>query len=402
ERYRLEDLKVRGTDWNLSIGTLMLSRFFDGYHPNYSRIIWVNTLIRGCTLNFLNHPFNIDLMPVEMGSFDVIIGMDWLAKYHAVIVCDEKLVHVPFGDKTLIFHGDGSNNGHESRLNIISCTKAQKYLLEGCPIFLAQVTMKKAEDKSKEKQLEEVPIVQDFHEVFPEDLPSIPPTRQIEFQIDLIPGAAPVARTPYRLAPSEMKELSDKLKELSDKRLYKTQFLTLGSFGLVCQEEGWVLEEDIPKTAFRTRYRHYEFQVMPFGLTNAPAVFMDLMNRVCKPYLDKFVIVFIDDILIYSKNKQEHAEHPKLILELLKKEQLYAKFSKCEFWIPKVQFLGHVIDSQGIHVDPAKIESVKDWASPKSATEIRQFLGLAGYYRRFIKGFSKIADMCKIHTSVCT
>ncbi|GJR65598.1 putative reverse transcriptase domain-containing protein [Tanacetum coccineum] len=152
-----------------------------------------------------------------------------------------------------------------------------------------------------------------------------------------------------------------------------------------------VREEDIPKTTFRTRYGHYEFQVMPFGLTNAPTVFMDLMNRVCKPYLDKFVIVFIDDILIYSKNKKEHEEHLKAILELLKKEELYAKFSKCEFWIPKVQFLGHVIDSQGIHVDPAKIESIKDWASPKTPTEIRQFLGLAGYYRRFIEGFSKIA-----------
>ncbi|GJV72947.1 putative reverse transcriptase domain-containing protein [Tanacetum coccineum] len=153
-----------------------------------------------------------------------------------------------------------------------------------------------------------------------------------------------------------------------------------------------VREEDIPKTAFRTRYGHYEFQVMPFGLTNAPAVFMDLMNRVCKPFLDKFVIVFIDDILIYSKNKKEHEEHLKAILELLKKEELYAKFSKCEFWLPKVQFLGHVIDSQGIHVDPAKIESIKDWASPKTPTEIRQFLGLNGYYRRFIKGFSKIAN----------
>ncbi|GJQ96425.1 putative reverse transcriptase domain-containing protein [Tanacetum coccineum] len=151
-----------------------------------------------------------------------------------------------------------------------------------------------------------------------------------------------------------------------------------------------VREEDILKTIFRTRYGHYEFQVMPFGLTNAPAVFMDLMNRVCKPYLDKFVIVFIDDILIYSKNKQEQEEHLKLILELLKKEELYAKFSKYEFWIPKVQFLGHVIDSQGIHVDPAKIESIKDWTSPKSPTEIRQFLGLAGYYQRFIEGFSKI------------
>nr|GFB00429.1 putative reverse transcriptase domain-containing protein [Tanacetum cinerariifolium] len=130
---------------------------------------------------------------------------------------------------------------------------------------------------------------------------------------------------------------------------------------------------------------------MPFGLTNAPAVFMDLMNRVCKPYLDKFVIVLIDDILIYSRNEKEHEEHLKAILELRKKEELYAKFSKCEFWIPKVQFLSHVIDSQGIHVDPAKIESVKDWASPKSPTKIRQFLGLAGYYRRFIEGFSKIA-----------
>nr|GFA68347.1 putative reverse transcriptase domain-containing protein [Tanacetum cinerariifolium] len=149
--------------------------------------------------------------------------------------------------------------------------------------------------------------------------------------------------------------------------------------------------KDIPKTAFRTRYGHYEFQVMPFGLTNTPTVFMDLMNRVCKPYLDKFVIVFIDDIFIYSKYEKEHEEHLKAILELLKKEELYAKFSKCDFWIPKVQFLGHVIDSQGIHVDPTKIESVKDWASPKSPTEIRQFLGLARYYRRFIKGFSKMA-----------
>ncbi|GJT64014.1 putative reverse transcriptase domain-containing protein [Tanacetum coccineum] len=129
-----------------------------------------------------------------------------------------------------------------------------------------------------------------------------------------------------------------------------------------------VHDEDISKTAFRTRYGHYEFQVMPFGLTNTPAVFMDLMNQVCKPYLDKFVIIFIDDILIYSKSKEEHAEHLELILELLKKEELYAKFLKCDFWLSKVQFLGHVIDSEGIHVDPAKIESIKDWASLKTPT----------------------------------
>nr|GEX26856.1 putative reverse transcriptase domain-containing protein [Tanacetum cinerariifolium] len=152
-----------------------------------------------------------------------------------------------------------------------------------------------------------------------------------------------------------------------------------------------VREEDIPKIAFRTRYGHYKFQVMPFGLTNAPAVFMDLMNRMCKPYLDKFVIVFIDDILIYSKNKEEHEQHLKFILELLTTNELYAKFSEYEFWIPKVQFLGHVIDSQGIYVDPANIESIKDWTSPKTPMDIRQFFGLVGYYRRFIEGLSKIA-----------
>ncbi|GJX72330.1 putative reverse transcriptase domain-containing protein [Tanacetum coccineum] len=332
--------------------------------------------------------------------------------------------------------------GSVTRLNIISCTKAQKYMEKGFPFFLAHITAKEVEDKSEEKRLEDVPIVQDFPEVFPEDLPGLPPTRQVEFQIDLVPGAAPVARAPYRLAPSEMKELSEQLKELSDKGFIRPSSSPWGApvlfvkkkdgsfrmcidyrelnkltvknryplpriddlfdqlqgssvYSKIDLRSGYhqlrVREEDIPKTAFRTRYGHYEFQVMPFGLTNAPAVFMDLMNRVCKPYLDKFVIVFIDDILIYSKNKQEHEEHLKIILELLKKEELYAKFSKCEFWIPKVQFLGHVIDSEGIHVDPAKIESIKDWASPKSPTEIRQFLGLAGYYRRFIEGFSKIA-----------
>ncbi|GJY59673.1 putative reverse transcriptase domain-containing protein [Tanacetum coccineum] len=198
---------------------IILTTLDHGYDVELAdgRIIWVNTLIRGCTLNFLNHPFNIDLMPVEMGSFDVIIGMDWLAKYHDVIICDEKLVRVPFGDEILIFHGDGGKNRHESRLNINSCTKTQKYLLKGCPIVLALVTTKKAEDKSKDKRLEDVPIVHDLPEVFPEDLPGIPPTRQVEFQIDLIPGTAPVARAPYRLAPSEMKELSDQLKEISDK-----------------------------------------------------------------------------------------------------------------------------------------------------------------------------------------
>ncbi|GJV63199.1 putative reverse transcriptase domain-containing protein [Tanacetum coccineum] len=318
------------------------------------KIIGVNTIIWGCTLNFMNHPFNIDLMHVLLGSFDVIIRMDWLTKYHGVIVYGKRIVRVPFGRDMLIFQGNGNNQREESWLNIISFTKAHEYLSKG---------------KLR---------------------------------------AAPVARAPYQLAPSEMKELAEQLQEL---------FWTMGGFIRthaslhLGEARSWfeclleianlpfrsgyhqlrVREEDIPKTAFRTRYGHYEFQVMPFGLTNASTVFMDLMNKVCKPYLDKFVIVFIDDILIYSKNKEEHEEHLKLILELLKKEELYTKFSKCKFWIPKVQFLGHVIDSKGIHVDPTKIELIKDWASPKSPTEIRQFLGLASYYRRFIEGLFKIA-----------
>ncbi|GJW32078.1 putative reverse transcriptase domain-containing protein [Tanacetum coccineum] len=167
------------------------------------KIIRVNTIIRGSTLNFLNHPFNIDLMPVELGNFDVIIGMDWLAKYHAMIVYDEKIVRIPFGNEILIVRGDESNNRHEPQLNIISCTKTKKYLLKGCHVFLAHVTAKKAEDKSEEKRLKDVPIVRDFPKVFLEDLSGIPSTRQVEFQIDLVPGAAPVARAPYRLRSSE-------------------------------------------------------------------------------------------------------------------------------------------------------------------------------------------------------
>ncbi|GJS05306.1 putative reverse transcriptase domain-containing protein [Tanacetum coccineum] len=292
---------------------------------------------------------------------------------------------------------------------------------KGCQLFLAQVTVKENKDKSKEKRLEDVPTVRDFPEVFPEDLPGLPLIRQVEFQIDLVPGVAPVARAPYRLAPSEMEELSTQLQELSDKGFIRPSSSPWGApvlfvkkkdgsfrmcidyrelnkltvknryplpriddlfdqlqgssvYSKIDLRSGYhqlrVRDEDIPKTAFRTRYGHYEFQVMPFGLTNAPAVFMDLMNRVCRPYLDKFVIVFIDDILIYSKTKEEHDAHLRLILELLKKEELYAKFSKCDFWLSKVQFLGHVIDSEGIHVDPVKIESIKDWESPKTLTEI--------------------------------
>ncbi|GJT96914.1 retrotransposon protein, putative, ty3-gypsy subclass [Tanacetum coccineum] len=374
-----------------------------------------------CTINLKNHLFKIDLLPIELGSFDVIVGMDWMAEHRVEVVCYEKYIRVPYGNDMLIVHGERSGVKNESRLEVISSIRTQGYIDKGCQAFLVQM-MKKEETEASERRIEDVPIVRDFSE--------------------LMPGAAPVSRAPYRLAPTEMKELAEQLKELSNKGFirpssspwgapilfvkkkdgsfrmcidyYELNKLTVknpyplpriddlfdqlqGSsiYSKIDLRSGYhqlrVREEDIPKTAFRIRYGHYEFQVRPFGLTNAPAVFMDLMNRVCKPYLDKFMIVFIDDILIYSRNEKEHEEHLKTILELLKKEELCAKFSKCEFWINMVKFLGHVIHSSGIHVDPAKIEAVKNWASPTTPSEICQFLGLAGYYRRFIKGFSKIA-----------
>ncbi|GJS64305.1 putative reverse transcriptase domain-containing protein [Tanacetum coccineum] len=284
------------------------------------RILETNVIFRGCMLGLLGHPFKIDLMPVELGSFDVIIGMYWLTKYHAVIICDEKVVRIPYGDEVLIIRGDDCDIGSKSKLNIISCMKTQKYIQKGCQVYLAQVTSKKAEDKSEEKRLEDVPIVQEFPKVFPEDFPGLPPARQVEFQINLVPGAALVARAP----------IDDLFDQLQGSRVYSKIDLRSGYHQLR------VHEEDIPKTAFRTRYGHYEFQVMSFGLTNAPTVFMDLMNWVCKPYLDRFVIVFIDDILIYSKSRKEHEGHLKLILRLLKEEELYAKFSKYDFWLSKI------------------------------------------------------------------
>nr|GEW11449.1 putative reverse transcriptase domain-containing protein [Tanacetum cinerariifolium] len=296
------------------------------------------------------------------------------------------------------------------------------------------ISTKKEKDKSEGKQLKDVPIARDFPKVFLEDLSGFPPARpvkdnkekeKIKTKPDKIKSKREAWKSqdssPTKSKNSQSQEsiqqrsesmcidyhelnkltvknryplprIDDLFDQLQRSSIYLKIYLRSGYHQLR------VREQDIPKTAFRTRYGHYEFQVMPFGLKNTPAVFMDLMNRVCKPYLDNFVIVFIDDILIYSKDKKEHGEHLKAILELLKKEKLYAKFSKCEFWIPKVQFLGHVINSRGIHVDLAKIESIKDWASPKTPTEIRQFLGLAGYYRRFIKGFLKIAKSMTKHT----
>ncbi|GKC76991.1 putative reverse transcriptase domain-containing protein, partial [Tanacetum coccineum] len=289
---------------------------------------------------------------VRLGCFWTSSLYGWVGEIPRVDVCDERLGPYSFMEmRWLYIH------------IVVARWKTQKYIQKGCQVYLAQVTSKKAEDKSEEKQLEDVPIIREFPEVFPEDLHGLPPAQQVEFQIDLVPDAAPIARAPYQLAPAEMQDLSTQLQELFDRGFIRPnthfreltilfdQLQGLRVYSKIDMRSGYhqlkVREEDILKTSFKTCYGHYEFQVMPFGLTNALAVFMDLTNQMCKPYLDRF------------------------------EEELYAKFSKCKFWLSKVQFIGHVIDSEGIHVDPAKIEAIKDWASPKTPTKIRQFLEAA-------------------------
>ncbi|GKB27806.1 putative reverse transcriptase domain-containing protein [Tanacetum coccineum] len=312
---------------------------------------WVRSF--SITVMLLCHPFDIDLMPIELGSFDVIISMDWLAKYHAMIVFDEKIVCIPYGDEVLIIRGDDCDGEK-------------------------QVTSKKAEDKSEEKRLEgSARFVtgisgKNFDKGF------IRPSSS--------PWGFPVLFVKKKDGSFRMCIDYRELNKLTVKNRYPllridNLFDQLQGSIVYCKidlRSGYhqlrVREEDIPKMAFRTCYGHYEFQVMPFGLTNAPAVLMDLMNRVCKPYLDRFVIVFIDDILIYSKSKKEHEGYLKFILKLLKEEKF-----------------------EGIHVDPAKIKSIKDWASPKTQTEIHQFLGLGAVLMQKEKVIAYASHQLNVH-----
>ncbi|KAL8133603.1 hypothetical protein AgCh_008888 [Apium graveolens] len=383
----------------------------------------MNQLCLKCEIDISGYKFSADLILFKLGEFDIILGMDWLGENNAQINCKTKRVYLKAksGEKVVF-------KGQRQEQLFITIVQAKKLLRKGCESFLAYVV----DSEKGNPNIEDIHVVNEFPDVFPDELLGLPPDRQTEFEINLAPGTKPVSKAPYRMALAEMKELASQLQELLDKGVIRPSTSPWGapvlfvkkkdgSMRLCIDYREWnkvtiknryplpriddlfdqlkgakcfskidlrlgyhqlkIKEEDIPKTTFRTRYGHYEFLVMPFGLTNAPAAFMDLMNRVFKKYLDKFVVVFIDDILIYSKSEEEHKQHLWIALEILRQEKLYAKFTKCEFWLKEVQFLGHVIGNEGVKVDPAKIEAVMSWERPKTPTEVRSFLGLAGYYR---------------------
>ena len=356
----------------------------------------------------------MDWIALDLKGYDVIFGMNLLSTFRAVMDCFLKRI-------TLRLRGG------------VVFSKAGSHLS-----FLTSLI---GEEKDKDPK-RAVLVISDFPNVFPYELRRLPPQREIEFKIDFYSGTEPISIAPYRMAPLELKELRKQLDQLLNIGFIRLSASPWGAPILFVKKHDETLrlctdyrrlnrvtvknkyplpriddlfdqlrgskyytkidlhtgyhqlrirEEDIPKTAFRTRYGHFEYTVMPFGLTNAPAAFMDLMHRVFRPYLDQFVIVFIDEILIYSRTPEEHERHLIIVLQTLREHKLYAKMSKCEFWMKEVKFIGHVVSEQGVAVDPAKIEAVMKWEPPKNVTEVRSFLGLAGYYRRFVEGFSKLA-----------
>ncbi|KAA3483712.1 DNA/RNA polymerases superfamily protein [Gossypium australe] len=397
--------------------------------------VLVDKVCRNCPLTIRGHCFSANLMLLPFDEFDLILGMDWLTTHSVLVNCGNKFIELKCENGDVIRVESG---GSDSLPVMISSLVAERYLRKGCESYLAFVL----NTQESEVKIETVPVVCEYPDVFPKELPGLPPVREVEFGIELVLGTTPISVSPYRMSPLDLKELKVQLQELLDKGFARPSYSLWGApvlfvkkkdgsmrlcidyrqlnkvtvknkyplpriddlfdqlkgatvFSKIDLRSGYyqlrVKEQDVSKTAFWMRYGHYECLVMPFGLTNAPAVFMDLMNRVFRLYLDKFVVVFIDDILIYSRDESDHAEHLRAILQTLRDNQLHAKFSKSEFWLREVGFLGHIVSGDGIRVDPGKISTIVEWKQLRNVSEVKSFLGLAGYYRRFVKGFSMIA-----------
>ncbi|WVZ93518.1 hypothetical protein U9M48_039490 [Paspalum notatum var. saurae] len=379
--------------------------------------IITNHMVRDLCLQVGRESLFINSLVLPQLGIDINLGMNWLKQHNARIDVGSRTVQL--------------------------CSSSGTDVVIHVPLHKNMPhTVNVADAQGDAQELAKIPVVCDYPDVFSEEL-GLPPDRDVEFKIDLVLGTAPVSRRPYRMAPNELRELKVQLQEHLDKGFIRPSSSPWGCLVLFVEKKdqggkrlcvdyqplnvvtiknkyplphidilfdqlagakvfskidlrsGYyqikIREEDIPKTAFSTRYGLYEYLVMSFGLTNAPAFFMYMMNSVFMNELDKFVVVFIDDILIYSKSEKEHEEHLKIVLARLREHKLYAKFSKCAFWLKEVSFLGHILSEKGVAVDPSKVKDVLNWNQPETVTEIRSFLGLAGYYHRFVKDFSKTA-----------
>ncbi|KAM2333980.1 hypothetical protein ACFXTH_011592 [Malus domestica] len=384
---------------------------------------YVDSVYPGCPVMVEGVVMPANLILLDIVDFDVILGADWLHYNRAHIDCYGKSVtfYRP-GLPQVTFVGERSGVRH----GVISAMRAKKLLSKGCQGYLAHVVLNDVIPSS----VTEVGVVRHYPDVFPDDLLGLPPDRDVEFSIDLLPGTDPISLTPYRMASAEPRELKIQLQELIDKGFIQPSTSPWGASVLFVRKKDGTLrlcidyrqlnrvtiknryplpriddlfdqlkgacvfskidlrfgyyqlkikDDDVPKTTFRTRYGHYEFLVMPFGLTNASAAFMRLMNEIFQQYLDRFVIIFIDDILVYSKSKAYHIRHLNLVLKKLREHQLYAKFSKCQFWLNQVAFLGHVVSAQGIQVDPQKIAAVENWEQPRTVTEHNKVIAYASW-----------------------
>ena len=420
-----------------------------------------NDCVRQVCISFQEHTEFLDLQVIKLPKYEVILGKFWLDRWNPQIDWKNNKMQWHQGSRLIEITGVKAALEKEQMSSLfhigsyveeISAQRMRR-LSQREPVFLAVVrsvieTNEGVVEMNEEKTKTEYPVVvqgilQEFEDVFPKDLPKeLPPAREVDHQIELLPGAEPPHRAPYRMSPQGLDELKKQLRDLTEKGYIQPSVSPFGAPVLfVPKKDGGVRmcvdyralnkvtvhnryplpridelldrlqgasyftkidlrsgyyqirmhPDSIQKTAFRTRYGHFEFLVLPFGLTNAPATFMHLMHQIFREQLDQFIVIFLDDILIYSKTLQDHIDHVRRTLQILREHRLYAKVSKCAFFRHEVEYLGHVVTAAGIHPDKSKVQAVNDWKTPESVHDIRSFLGLAGYYRRFIPQFARIA-----------
>ena len=396
----------------------------------------------------------VTLHVLPLQGHEVILGRPWLKRVNPSINWATGVMTVKRGSKVkeLLPMVSNTVGGNQRHVRLLSAVQLKRAIRKQEQLGLAVVTPTAAEDEVGEHppqaSAKDIPaeircVLHDFADVFPEKLPpGLPPKRGVDHRIELVENSQPPVNRTYKMSPAELDELKKQLEELTEAGAIEPSSSPYGApilfvskkdgslrmcvdyralnklsvknsyplpridklldrlggakvFSKIDLRSGYhqirIAQGDVEKTAFRTRYGHFQFKVMPFGLTNAPATFMHLMNSIFQKHLDKFVVVFLDDILIYSKNMEEHAEHLRLTLDILREHQLYGKLSKCDFAKESIEFLGHVVTPKGIKVDPKKVKAIADWPMPTNLTELRSFLGLCSYYRRFVEGFAKHA-----------